>query len=290
MSAAPDPAELAPSRDPAAYGRRPLFTGAFLGWIVLCLICLAGGAAIGRFGLSPAPAKPAPPAITPASAPLAATPVLPSAGLPSAGTGPMTAQPSSTPTVGDLDARVAKLESASGHADTAAAGALAAAALSVAAESAGPFDQDLAAYERAAPDDPDLRALMPLAAIGAPSRAALAAAFPALASEASAAARQPAADASFFAKAWVALGRVVLVRQVGPNATGADGVLSRAEAQIDAGDLAAALDTLRGLPAPAQPVLQDWTQSAQRRVEIDRRIANVRARALAALTEPAAEK
>jgi len=41
---------------------------------------------------------------------------------------------------------------------------------SIAAQSAAPFDLDLAAYQRLAPDDPDLRALAPLAARGAPSR------------------------------------------------------------------------------------------------------------------------
>ena len=44
MSAAPDPAELAPSRDPAAYGRRRLFTGGLLRLDLLCLICLASAA------------------------------------------------------------------------------------------------------------------------------------------------------------------------------------------------------------------------------------------------------
>ena len=48
MSVAPDPAELAPSRDPAAYGRRPLFTAGFFVWVLLCLVCLAIGGVAGR--------------------------------------------------------------------------------------------------------------------------------------------------------------------------------------------------------------------------------------------------
>ena len=51
MSAAPDPAELAPSRDPAAYGRRPLFTAGFFVWLSLCLVCLAAGGVAARFAL-----------------------------------------------------------------------------------------------------------------------------------------------------------------------------------------------------------------------------------------------
>ena len=58
-----------------------------------------------------------------------------------------------------------------------------------AAQSAGPFDQDLAAYQRLIPASPELAALAPLAARGAPSRADLAATLPArVLSDASAAA------------------------------------------------------------------------------------------------------
>jgi len=288
MSAAPDPAELAPSRDPAAYGRRPLFTGGFFVWLCLCLVCVGVGLAIGRYGATLTPKSEPPPAdaISRAAAP---TPV--GALAPSTATGQTALPPApSTPTPDDsaLGARVARLEADASRTDAAAAGALAAAALSEAAQGSAPFGADLAAYERLAPEDSDLRALAPLAALGAPSRADLAAAFPDRAARAAVAAREPAKDASLLAKLSWMIGRVVIVRRVAPDASGADGVLYRAQLQAGAGDLEDALVTLSALPAPARAVLRDWTDAAARRIEIDRRIAAVRARAVAALTPQAA--
>jgi hypothetical protein len=287
MSAAPDPAELAPSRDPAAYGRRPLFSSAFFIWLLLCLACLAAGAAIGRFGFPAEPAprvEPAAPDSTPRTSP----------NIPPAPTGPMTAPPSSGAALGagaSVDAalgdRVAKLEAGASREDQAAAAALAASSLSVAAEGAAPFDRDLAAFERLAPDDPDLRALVPLAVRGAPSRATLAATLPDFAAAAVVAAREPAKDAGFFAKLWALFGKVVIVRKVDPTGAGVDGLLARAQQQASAGDVEDAVATLERLPGPARAELADWTAAAGRRIEIDQRIAAIRARALSALTSPA---
>jgi len=288
MSAAPDPAELAPSRDPAAYGKRRLFTGGFFGWIILCLICLVGGAAIGRFALtpselrsaaaandsaarsvqSPALAPTAPTAIAPAAAPAAAANAV--AGAPDAG-------------LGD---RVARLETASARVSDAAAQALAAATLSTAAQGPAPFDQDVAAYARLVPGDPELAALSPLAAHGAPSRAALAAAFPDLASAAAAASRAPGKDAGYLAHFWAVLGRVVIVRNVDPGAGGVDGILARAQGAASSGDLEAAVRLIGDLPPDAREVLADWRAAAQRRIAIDQLIGRLRARALAGLAHP----
>ncbi|HVN01567.1 MAG TPA: hypothetical protein VMT68_15270 [Caulobacteraceae bacterium] len=283
MSVTPDPADLAPSRDPAAYGRRRLFTGGFLGWIVLCLICLAGGAAIGRFALAPAaPGKSPAPAgqdIAPRAPPAVAPPPAPAA--PQAAP-PSPATPAAAAEAGLAD-RVARLEAGARRQDQAAALALAAASLSTAAEGSAPFDQDVIAYERLAPGDPDLRALQPLAARGAPSRAALAAALPDIASAAVVAIREPAQNAGFFAKLWAMLGRVVIVRRVDSSAPTTDGRLAKAEDQAAAGDVGAAAQTLRLLPPAAHPALSDWLDAADRRVEIDRRVASIRARALAGL-------
>lgn len=283
MSAAPDPAELAPSRDPAAYGGRPLFAAGFVVWIGLCIACLAVGAAIGRFGW-PAPAPKSEPAIEAPSRPSTPSPPAPA---PAAALAP-SASAGSVSDAGALGDRVARLEAASGKADAAAVRALAAASLSVAAQSSAPFGADLAAFERLAPDDPDLRALAPLAALGAPSREQLGAAFPALASDAAAAVAAPSQDAGLLARFGAMIGRVIIVRRVGPDAPGVDGVLYRAQTEAAAGDLEAALAALRALPAPAAAPLHGWIAAAERRVEIDRRIAAVRARALAALGQPAA--
>ena len=289
MSVAPDPAELAPSRDPAAYGRRPLFTAGFFVWVLLCLACLAIGGVAGRFVF---PAEPAPKpeiAAPEATARPAASVVAPPA------TGPIAAPPASAsaaPAGADtaLADRVARLETAASRESQAAAETLAAASLSVAAQGAAPFDRDLAAYERLAPDDPDLRALSPLAVRGAPSRATLAATLPDFEAAAVVAVREPAHDAGFFAKLWAMFGKVVIVRKVDPAGTGVDGLLARAQGQASAGDLEDAVQTLQRLPPAARSPLADWLAAADRRIEIEQHIAAVRARALAALAPaPAAQ-
>jgi hypothetical protein len=281
MSAAPDPAELAPSRDLAAYGRRAMLTPAFFVWIGLCLACLVMGAAIGRFGLAP-PAHVEPEAAEPAARPAAALSAAPAT--------PSPVSLAATPPAGELalGERVARLEGAATRVDEAAVDALAAASLSAAAEGSAPFDQDVAAYARLAPADPDLRALAPLAAQGAPSRAALAAALPDLAAQAAEAAHAPPAKASFARRLWAAISKVVILRRVDPAAPGVDGQLTRAEAAAAAGDLPGAVRELDGLPRAARAPLADWLAAAQRRIEIDARIESLRARALAGLAaEPA---
>jgi len=280
MSAAPDPAELAPSRDPAAYGRRRLFTGAFFGWVVLCVICLVGGAAIGRFAL-PAPPEPQSPAALADAAPhVAPPPVSPAAAT--AATAPVAVAPGAAPDSA-LSDRIARLEAASAHQSDAAAQALAAAALSSAAEGPAPFDKDVATYARLVPGDPDLAELAPLAARGAPSRAGLAAAFPDLASAAAAASRTPGKDAGYLAHLWAVLGKVIVVRNVDPGAGGVDGVLARAQAAASAGDLEGALRDIDALPQSARVALAEWRVAAERRVEIDRLVGDLRARALGQL-------
>jgi hypothetical protein len=283
MSVAPDPAELAPSRDPAAYGRRPLFTAGFFVWVLLCLACLAIGGVAGRFAF-PAESAAKPEIATPeAPARPPSTVVAPPAN------GPMIAPPASAAAASSgsdaaLADRVARLETTASRRTEAAAETLAAASLSVAAQGAAPFDRDLAAYERLAPDDPDLRALAPLAARGAPSRAILAATLPDFAAAAVVAVREPARNAGFFTKLWALIGKVVIVRKVDPSGTGVDGLLARAQGQASSGDLEDAVQTLQRLPPAARGQLADWLAAADRRIEIDQHIAAVRARALADLT------
>jgi hypothetical protein len=284
-----DPADLAPSRDPAAYGKRPLLTAGFFAWVSLCLICVLAGVGIGKFGLpgqAPKPATAAPPAaVAPPAQTSAASPnPAPAPIAPAAAAAP---PGSNVPDQGVAD-RLARLESASNRIDGAAAEALAAATLSVAANGSGGFDQDLAAFQRVDPNEPELAALRPLAAQGAPSRAELAAQLPALADQATLAARDPGDNASFLAKVWALVGKVVVVRRLDPGAGGVDGALARAEDQAADGDLAAAAQTLQALPAKARAPLEGWIAAVGRRLEIDRLVASLRARALAALATPPA--
>lgn len=72
MSVMPDSAELAPSRDPADYGRKPLFSRGFWAVIALCLFCILAGAGVTKFGplLFPAKGAPAPAAATAPAGPV----------------------------------------------------------------------------------------------------------------------------------------------------------------------------------------------------------------------------
>ena len=276
----PDPAELAPSRDPAAYGRRPLFTGVFFAWISLCLVCVLAGAAIARFALPPEFSRKAEPARadTPKAAPPPAEgPVTPPIATPVA------------PAQADqgLAERVARLEGAQGRTDNAAAAALAAATLSDAAATSRPFADELAGLAPLFPDSADIRALRPLAIQGAPTRAALAAALPDVAAQAAQAAGQPDKDAGFLARIWAAVAKVVIIRRIDDAAPGAQGVLARAQSRANAGDLEGALGLIDTLPAPARDLLADWSAQAHRRAGIDHHIARLRAQALAELTPKA---
>ena len=59
--------------------------------------------------------------------------------------------------------------------------------------------------------------------------------------------------------------------------------LARAERQVEDGDLDHALRTLDRLPTGARDVIGGWRSRAERRAEIDRNAAALRARALRAL-------
>jgi hypothetical protein len=275
MSAAPDPAELAPSRDPAVYGRRPRVTSAVAAWVIACIACVFAGITIGRWGVQVAPAPAPQPAPAAPSRPAPdQSPVVPALTQP-----PPAAAPAG------LSDRVTRLESAQGRTDQAAAAALAAATLSEAAQGSGPFAADLVPFQRLMPASSDLSALAPLAARGAPSRAALAAALPQIASIASAAAHRPKKPSGYLSLIGAWISRVVIIRRVDPNAPGVDGVLVRAETQAGAGDLAGAVSTLDRLSPEARAPLAEWVAAAQRRIEIDRLIAALRAQALAGLAQ-----
>ncbi len=80
-----------------------------------------------------------------------------------------------------------------------------------------------------------------------------------------------------------AISRVVSIRRVDPGGTGPDAALARAQRRADAGDLEGAVLALDGLPAGAHERLETWRAGAQRRLDIDRHVAALRARALADL-------
>jgi|SRR5215217_6099 len=286
MTTAPDPAEITPPKDPAAYAR-PRGGLGLAGWaiLVLCLICIVVGFGLSRVvpaawigradtvetspagtaaALATLPATPAPAAIqTPDTLPQAA-----------AGSAELVA----------LQARVEALETGQTRTVNAAAAALAAASLAEATQGSGPFEAELAALERVLPLSAEVRSLRPFAEAGAPSRAALAADFNNVAAKAAVAARDPGERGSFLARISHALSAIVTIRRVdGGAGDSPDAVLARAGDAVAEGDIEEALKTLRGLPPQAAAAMAPWRARAQQRIAVDRQVAAVRALALSDL-------
>ena len=290
---APDPVQLAAPVDPAAYGQRPKLFGVVF-WLAIgfVVMLMAAGYGVAQFGprlmpLKPAqaPAKPAPKPAGPTlderladiQAKLAAPP-------PAVAAEPASAQLSA------LADRVARLESDRRRVVGAAAAALAAASLSEAASGSRPFPGELESLEASLPSSPDLRALRPLAETGAPTVTALAAEYPDVAARAAVASRARAQGTGILARIAQAFAAIFTVRRVDKlEGTGVDAILARAGRDIDDGDISGALRELAALPPAGQSATADWRARAARRVQIDERVAGIRAAALAQLIGAAAE-
>jgi len=287
MTSAPDPADIqGPGlpRDPAEYGLRRRGLGAVF-WAVMALsfIVVLAAFAIGRFGARLFPVQTA--------APVAATqaPVQTGVAAPLAAAVPPAVQsmaPTTTPVapsaeVAALGARLDRLQADQQRAARASAEALAAAALSEASQSSRRFDDQLAGLDQLLPDTTDLRALRALAETGAPSRQALAAEFTDVADRAAVAAHAPPPGSGMLARLVHALAAVFTVRRVDRlTGDGPDAVLARAQRSVDAGDLETALKQLDRLPQSGADALSGWRGQASRRIEIDRRVADIRAAAV----------
>jgi hypothetical protein len=281
MSPSSDP-DLSAPRDPAAYRPRPLLGVTFWAMIAFGVICVLAGVALATVGpklLAQAP-------ILTVSPEPAASPERPAASVVPVPPAPAAA---SEPTVDaadvdQLSARVAALETHESATSQAAAAALAAAAAVEASQGSGPFADQMAGLAAISPPSPELTALVRLAEAGAPSRAALAASFPDYAARAASAARAPADGAGLLARITYELSRIVTLRRVGDvPGSGVDALLARAERQVEDGDLDHALRTLDRLPVKARDAIGGWRMRAERRAEIDRNAAALRARALQAL-------
>jgi hypothetical protein len=279
MTVAPDPTEISPPDFPGAY-ERPRRRGMGGGWVVaLCLGSLLAGAAAGAYVWSIRPFKHGTSLV--AVAPAARAPV--EAAEPVTPAEPVAPAVTSTDVTG-LESRVQALETSQNRTVDAAAAALASALLAEAADSSRPFDRELAALERVLPLSPDAAALRRLAQTGAPTKAALAAGFDDAAARASVAARDPGERAGFFDRLGYALANIVTIRRVGSlKGDMPDAVLARAERLVGDGDIDGALTTLNALPPKANAAMADWRIGAERRAAIDRRVAAIRASALANL-------
>lgn len=281
MTLAPDPTEITPPKDPTIYARPRLMGPGFWVAIAFGVLCIAGGYGLAKFG-----PKLTGPGARNESAPSAEAPTAPesSSRYPSVAPDPLPAPaPIADPA---LEGRVANLEAGQARLTEAAGAALAVAALSEAAQSSRPFDRELSQVEAVLPVSIDVRALRRLAETGAPTRAALAEELEDAASRAAVAARDPGEGAGLWARASHALAAIVTVRYVGSTTgTSPDAMLARAQRLMDEGDIEGALQVVDRLPERVRVTLTDWRLRAERRAEVDRRIAVIRAETLADLAQ-----
>ncbi|MEZ5996988.1 MAG: mitofilin family membrane protein [Hyphomonadaceae bacterium] len=171
----------------------------------------------------------------------------------------------------DLPAVAAEARSAA----TAARASYAVVAAAEAARSSGPFEQAHAALAALLPNDPNVAALEPLARTGAPTRIELRDQFARLDNEIIRAARQSQAGAGFWGRIQAALAQWIVIRRTGAGDT-PEGIVERAEQYLAADRLADAIQELNRLPAAPKHAAQPWINDAQRRLEIDTRLAAIR--------------
>jgi len=271
------PTEPGLPKDPAEYRPKPLMGLGFWALIAFGVLCVLAGAAVALLGPKLLPTTPPAPAATQTSSALTPAP----ATLPIVVTSPTADE------VARLNARIAMLENQGARTTEAAAAALAAAQLVEASQGSKPFGRELATLRAATPGLPELTRLARLAESGAPSRTALAASFPPYAAKAARRARKPAADADLGQRIAYVAAKVVTVRRVDETSGSTpDAILARAELALQEGQVAPALKALDGLPPKARDALAPWRLEAERRAQIDREVAALRARAVRALQAP----
>jgi uroporphyrinogen-III synthase len=161
-----------------------------------------------------------------------------------------------------------------------------AARISAAVASGQPFANDLTLLAPLAQGEAKLgeaiAALQPVATNGVASRANLAAAFPAMAKAALA---DDLADDSFWQRLLGKLKALVSLRRVGADVQGdsAEAKLARAEAAIDAGDVAKAVDLVKSLPPQTSKATADWLARADAHLAAQRAVDQLAAQAVAML-------
>jgi uroporphyrinogen-III synthase len=161
-----------------------------------------------------------------------------------------------------------------------------AARLSAALDSGLPFAADLTLLAPLAQGDAKLTevaaALQPYAQAGVVSRAALAASFPAVAKAALA---DDVADDSFGERLLGKIRSIVSLRRVGDDVPGdsAEAKLARAEAALDGGDLAKAVDLVKSLPPQTAKATQAWLARAEAHLAAKRAIGALAAHAVSLL-------
>lgn len=151
------------------------------------------------------------------------------------------------------------------------------ASLESAANKGGAFVQQHRTIATLYPDDPDVEALREIARRGAPTLEQLRTSF----ERASDRAERIAAGQVNDGWGWLrgAMSGIVTVRRTDADDRTLD-VLARAEDALSAGDVGAAIGALETLEGEAAAALSDWVESAERRAEVDDRLAAINERLL----------
>ncbi|MBI3439896.1 MAG: hypothetical protein HY054_14815 [Proteobacteria bacterium] len=160
-------------------------------------------------------------------------------------------------------------------ASNAARAAFAVAAASDATSHSGPFQESYASLQALLPQDANVLALEPLSRTGAPTRSELRDRFSHLDIEIVRASQQAQAGSGFWGRIQAMLAQWIVVRRTGEGDTAA-GIVDRADQRVAADDLDGAVQQLSRLTGQARAVAQPWINDAQRRSEIDRRLAAIR--------------
>ncbi|MFZ2028812.1 MAG: mitofilin family membrane protein [Vitreimonas sp.] len=160
-------------------------------------------------------------------------------------------------------------------ASNAARAAFAVAAASDASSHSGPFQESYASLQALLPQDANVLALEPLSRTGAPTRAELRDRFSHLDIEIVRASQQAQAGSGFWGRIQAMLAQWIVVRRSGEGDTPA-GVVDRADQRVAADDLDGAVRELSRLSGASRATAQPWINDAQRRIEIDRRLAAIR--------------
>lgn len=192
--------------------------------------------------------------------------------------------------LGALKQSLSEIEAGAGQRE---ALVLAAAQLAGPLQQGLPYEIELAALQRTADADPlvaEIAAqLKPRAGAGVPTLATLRQRFPDVAGAAVRAARVGESD-SVVGQTLNRIAGLVSLRRIGSvEGETPEARIARAEAAVSAGDLAAAVAELDGLPADAAAAVADWRADAEARLAADRALTRLRDHLLAGLAQPAAK-
>lgn len=166
----------------------------------------------------------------------------------------------------DTEKRLAEVERLAKAERNVDAAALAALKLGDALNAGRPYKAELALFANTPGIEAEVKILMARAETGVPSRASLVGRF---AAAAAAAARDADRGDDLLSQAIAKLKGLVQIRRLAPG-DDLDGRLASAEMLLKAGDLAAALAALDGLPEGAARALAPWRADAQARLEAER--------------------